>query len=161
MSSVEKLPKEILGELVVTTGSLTALLVSKDGHLLAEAGDISYLNSATLAALTAGMFAATQEVARIVGEPHFGVMLQQGEKRHIHISSVTDSVLLMIVFEGITRAGMIRHYARKSSVFIAKSLTHHSEPMPIAEKKIEPEIAIPTFKEYALNLIDQIFESDD
>ncbi len=161
MSGTEKLPKEILGDLVVSTGSLTAMLVSKEGHLLAEAGDISYLNSATMAALTAGMFSATQEVARIVGEPQFSVMLQQGEKRHIHISLVTGSVLLLIVFEGFSKVGMIRHYAKKVSIFLAESLAYLDKPVQRSQVEKKEEIAIPTFKEYALNLIDQIFESDD
>ena len=80
--------EEVLCSLIKGGGALTALLITRQGNMLASAGETSYLNTTAMAALVAGMFAATREVARIVGEPQFSILLQQGEKRHIHISLI-------------------------------------------------------------------------
>ena len=82
--------KQILSQLVERSGALTTLLITKDGVSIEESGDTSYLNTSAMAALIAGMFSATREVARLVGEEQFSILLQQGENRHIHISLVHD-----------------------------------------------------------------------
>ncbi len=155
MTMVQELPENPttqadLYDLVNASGALTALLISKEGHAMAEAGDTSYLNTTAMAALVAGMFSATREVARMVGEQQFSILLQQGESRHIHISLVTDSVMMVIVFEDYQRIGRVRHEARKTGDKLVKMLTKKSTDA--AE-----DLSVPEFKEYALNLIDRIF----
>jgi len=138
-----------LYDLVNASGALTALLISKEGHALAEAGDTSYLNTTAMAALIAGMFSATREVARMVGEQQFSILLQQGESRHIHISLVTDSFMMVVVFEDYQRIGRVRHEARKTGDKLLQLLT--------SGQRRADDISVPEFKEYALNLIDRIF----
>ncbi len=145
-------PRDALATLVTSSGAKTALLITKEGIHLEEAGDTSYLNTTALAALIAGMFSATREVARIVGEQQFSILLQQGESRHIHISLVTDATMMVVVFEDYQRIGRVRHEARKVGSRLAEIL-HHRNDRDQARK----EISVPQFKEYALNLIDQIF----
>lgn len=156
MTMVQEVPQSVgvqteLYDLVNASGALTALLISKEGHAIAEAGDTSYLNTTAMAALVAGMFSATREVARMVGEQQFSILLQQGENRHIHISLVTDSVMMVIVFEDYQRIGRVRHEARKAGDKIIKQLVTRNSP------GTNEEISVPEFKEYALNLIDRIF----
>lgn len=145
--------KELLAELVNKSGALTAMLVTKEGVSMTEAGDTSYLNTTAMAALVAGMFSATREVARMVGEAQFSILLQQGENRHIHISLIHDAQMMVIVFEDYQRIGRVRHEARRAGEEISKVISKGGTP-PDGE-----EIATPQFKEYALNLIDRIFEN--
>lgn len=145
---------QILEDLIIRSGALTALLVTKEGIAVAEAGDTSYLNTTAMAALIAGMFSATREVARMVGEAQFSILLQQGENRHIHISLITDSRMLVIIFEDYQRIGLVRHEARRIAPRIEQAVTLESELARHGER-----IGTPQFKEYALNLIDRIFES--
>lgn len=144
---------QLLSELVNKSGALTAMLVTRDGVSVTEAGDTSYLNTTAMAALVAGMFSATREVARIVGEEQFSILLQQGENRHIHISLVHDSNMMVIIFEDYQRIGLVRHQARKAGEAISVILSRGDKP------ENAKEIATPEFKEYALNLIDRIFET--
>jgi predicted regulator of Ras-like GTPase activity (Roadblock/LC7/MglB family) len=146
-------PNPILSELVERSGALTAMIITKEGVSIDEAGDTSYLNTTAMAALVAGMFSATREVARLVGEQQFSILLQQGETRHIHISLIHDSKMMVIIFEDYQRIGLVRHAARKAAEAISMNLKRADEP-----KRAE-EIATPQFKEYALNLIDRIFET--
>lgn len=143
----------VLEELLAASQSLTALLITKQGTVVASAGDTTYFNTTAMAALIAGMFTATREVARMVGESQFSILLQQGELRHIHISLVTGDTMLIIVFEDHNRIGLIRHNARKMGQKLTAVLAASQE-----KEKAGREIVLPQFKEYALNLIDQIFQ---
>jgi predicted regulator of Ras-like GTPase activity (Roadblock/LC7/MglB family) len=146
-------PKAILSELVERSGALTAILITKEGISIDEAGDTSYLNIAAMAALVAGMFSATREVARLVGERQFSILLQQGKTRHIHITLIHDSKMMVVIFEDYQRIGLVRHEARKAAEDISITLQRRGEP------EHAEEVATPQFKEYALNLIDRIFET--
>jgi len=147
--------KTILGNLIQKSGALTGLLVTKEGVSIAAQGDTSYLNTTAMSALVAGMFSATKEVARMVGETQFSILLQQGENRHIHISLVHASTMMVIIFEDYQRIGLVRHEARKGSDMLAQALAREESSHMSSDEKI----ATPQFKEYALNLIDKIFEA--
>lgn len=146
-------PKAVIEELVEQSGALTALLITRDGHVISVAGSVSYLDTTAMAALVAAMFAATREVARMVGENQFSIMLQQGRTRHVHISLVTDTVMLVVVFEDYQRIGRVRHTARRVGDRLIPLLDSASE------KPRELLVEAPHFKEYALGLIDSIFEA--
>lgn len=144
--------KEQLSELVERSEAMTALLITKEGNNIAEAGDLTYLNITAMAALIAGMFTATREVARMVGEHQFSILLQQGETRHIHISLVTDQAMMVIIFEDYQRIGRVRHEARRAGARLVEVLHTQNDT-----ERAKEEISVPEFKEYALNLIDRIF----
>ncbi len=142
-----------LAELVKKTEALTALLISRHGICLGQAGGGAKLNATALAALVAGMFSATKEVANIVGEEQFSILLQQGEKRHIHISIIGEKSMMVIVFENYSRIGRVRLAAKKSSPALVRLINKNRKDTTNAIQ----DISIPDFKEYALNLIDRIF----
>jgi predicted regulator of Ras-like GTPase activity (Roadblock/LC7/MglB family) len=144
--------EQLLGHLVERAEAMTALLITKEGTNLAEAGDTTYLNTTAVAALIAGMFTATREVARMVGERQFSILLQQGENRHIHISLVTSQVMMVVVFEDYQRIGRVRHEARRVGAEVTELLLNRRD-----EELAREDISVPEFKEYALNLIDRIF----
>lgn len=145
--------KEILDDLVVRTEAITALVISRQGICLGQAGTAASLNSTALAALVAGMFSATKEVANIVGEDQFSILLQQGEKRHIHISLIGSTSMMVIVFEDYSRIGKVRFAARKAAGELLKALERGKRKQDEAVENL----SVPDFKEYAMNLIDRIF----
>jgi predicted regulator of Ras-like GTPase activity (Roadblock/LC7/MglB family) len=144
----------ILSALIKDAGALTVLLITRQGTTVAAAGDISYLNATAMAALVAGMFSATREVARIVGEPQFSILLQQGEKRHIHISLIAEQMMMVVVFEDQSRIGVIRLCARKVAGSLVQAMAG-----PTEKERVSGDISLPEFREYALNLIDRIFQA--
>lgn len=152
--------KGLLAKLVKRSDAFTALLISREGVCVSKAGSTESLNSTALAALVAGMFAATREVANIVGEEQFSILLQQGEKRHIHISLIGQKFMMVVVFEDYRRIGRVRHEARA----IGPELVRTIESREKTKKEDTEDISVPEFREYALNLIDRIFvvgEEDD
>ena len=143
----------ILDGIVDKTGAITALVISRQGICLGQAGTAASLNSTALAALVAGMFSATKEVANIVGEDQFSILLQQGEKRHIHISLIGAKSMMVIVFEDYSRIGRVRYTARGASADLLKALKKADRK----KEEIVENLSVPDFKEYAMNLIDRIF----
>ncbi len=127
----------------------TTMLITRQGNCLVSVGDLSYLNVTAISALVAGMFSATQEVARLVGEDHFSILLQQGEKRNIHISLVDGTIMLLIIFDDFMAMGKVRYIARKAIKEVAEAYS---------STKVEKEIDGEKFKEFAISLIDRIFE---
>ncbi len=97
-----------------------ALLVDKDGHLVTRQGFTQSLDTTSLAALLAGSFASTREIARLVGEPEFSVLFHQGKRDHIHMSLVGDRSILVVVFDDRTTIGMVRLYAKEASAELEK-----------------------------------------
>ncbi|MFQ6032892.1 MAG: roadblock/LC7 domain-containing protein, partial [Candidatus Zixiibacteriota bacterium] len=70
---IEKIEKS-LNRLIKNSQAKCALLVDKDGHLITRRGFTHSLDTTALAALLAGSFASTKEIARLVGEPEFSVL---------------------------------------------------------------------------------------
>lgn len=140
---------ERLSQLNQDAGARTTMLITREGNCLVSIGDLSYLNVTAIAALVAGMFTATQEVARLVGEDHFSILLQQGEKRNIHISLVDNMIMLLVIFDDFMTMGKVRYLARKALADIARACGAAEE-----KKEIDGE----KFKEVAISLIDRIFE---
>ena len=97
-----------------------ALLVDKDGHLITRQGFTHSLDTTALAALLAGSFASTKEIARLVGEPEFSILFHQGKKDNIHMSLVGDRSILVVIFDDRTTIGMVRLYARETSIELTK-----------------------------------------
>ncbi len=104
---------EVLRQFLSAAQAKCALLVDKDGHLVTQKGFTRTFDTTSLAALVAGAFASTREMAKILGEAEFSVLFHQGRNEHIHVSLVCDRALLVIVFDDRTTIGMVRLYAEE------------------------------------------------
>lgn len=119
---IEKIDS-ILGRMLKGAEAKCALLVDKDGHLITRQGFTHSLDTTALAALLAGSFASTKEIARLVGESEFSVLFHQGKKDHIHMSLVGDRSILAVIFDDRTTIGMVRLYAKEAAVELSKIFT--------------------------------------
>lgn len=90
-------------------------LVDKNGQLIACAGDISNVDTTSLASLTAGNIAATGGMARLLGEKEFSILFHEGEKDNIHISLIGHRVILVVIFDHRSSLGLVRLRVKKSS----------------------------------------------
>nr|MBN2276710.1 roadblock/LC7 domain-containing protein [candidate division Zixibacteria bacterium] len=116
---IEKIDS-ILARMLKGAEAKCALLVDKDGHLITRQGFTHSLDTTALAALLAGSFASTKEIARLVGESEFSVLFHQGKKDHIHMSLVGDRSILAVIFDDRTTIGMVRLYAKETAIDLAR-----------------------------------------
>lgn len=125
---------QILLEFLKLSEAKCAVLIDKDGHQVTRVGDVGSYDMDTISALGAGSFAATKEMARLLGEEEFSVLFHQGKRDNIQLSIVGDRALMAVIFDEQTTIGMVRLYANESSarlnkVFgeIAKRRAEHPE----------------------------------
>jgi predicted regulator of Ras-like GTPase activity (Roadblock/LC7/MglB family) len=128
----------LLRPLVVDAGCSCAILITQDGQHVSSVGDTSFINLTALAALVAGMFSATKEVARLLGEVEFSILFQQGTKRNIQISLVFPQMMLIVVFEGIEKTGMVRLQCHTQAQAIGK-LFSTSPSKPVETPALQPQ----------------------
>ncbi|MGB8656381.1 MAG: roadblock/LC7 domain-containing protein [Candidatus Zixiibacteriota bacterium] len=129
--------ERILRRLIKDAQAKCVLLVDKDGHLITRQGFTQSLDTTALAALLAGSFASTREIARLVGEPEFSVLFHQGKKDHINIVLVGERTILAAIFDDRTTIGMVRLYSREASESLAQvlSFAHRKEHLAREESK--------------------------
>jgi predicted regulator of Ras-like GTPase activity (Roadblock/LC7/MglB family) len=95
------------------------ILIDRSGHVIAERGFAQKRAAEELAALAAAAFAATEQVARLIGEESFSVLFHQGEQQNLHLSIVGDDALLLTAFDDRTTLGLVRLYAAEAATALA------------------------------------------
>lgn len=137
---IEKIDRALI-KLIKGAEAKCALLVDKDGHLITRQGFTHSLDTTALAALLAGSFASTREIARLVGEPEFSVLFHQGKRDHIHISLVGERSILVVIFDDRTTIGMVRLYAKECGEELASVLSQAHQEKKKSEQAIDSEFA--------------------
>ncbi|MHC4452929.1 MAG: roadblock/LC7 domain-containing protein [Planctomycetota bacterium] len=104
-----------LREFLKRSKSKAAMLVDKDGHLITQEGNTDHTDLDTISALVAGCFAATREMARILGEEEFTALFHQGRKDNLQLTLVGQRTILAVLFDDTTTIGMVRLYAAEAA----------------------------------------------
>ena len=91
--------KQVISKLRVDANAKVVFLVDKNGQQIAAQGEIENLDTTSLASLTAGNVAATDGLARLIGEKEFSILFHEGERDNIHISLVASRVILVVIFD--------------------------------------------------------------
>ena len=144
----------LLAEFLRLSGAKCALLIDKEGHLVTRRGEVRTIDMDTISALVAGSFAATKEMARLLGEQEFTALYHQGTRDNIQLSLVGDRTLLTILFDDRTTVGMVRLYANET----AKKLTEiYNAATSRAKTEGSPELEADYGQETAKKL-DTLFD---
>lgn len=85
--------KVIISKLRVDANAILVFLVDKNGQQIAAHGDVENLDTTSLASLTAGNVAATDALAKLIGEKEFSILFHEGERDNIHISIEVKPIL--------------------------------------------------------------------
>ncbi|HJP02757.1 MAG TPA: roadblock/LC7 domain-containing protein [Planctomycetota bacterium] len=109
---VDRIDHELDGFLE-TSGARCAMVIDESGHLVTRRGENVGNSPEAVAALAAGSFAATREMARLIGEETFNSLFHQGERQSVQIVQVGGRSLFAIVFDERSNLGLVRYYARE------------------------------------------------
>lgn len=104
-----------LEKLLQETNSKAVILIDKAGQVITSVGEMGELDLASFATLSAADFAATSQLATLIGEETFSTIFHQGENFGIYISLVADKLILAIVFDKKTTLGLVRIKAVQTS----------------------------------------------
>ena len=92
-----------------------------------------------IAALAAGSFAATRELARRIGEIEFNALYHQGNGSHMFMNSIDDNTIMITVFNSQTTVGLVRFYSAATAQNVAqilKSLQRNPHGLAFGPKDI-------------------------
>lgn len=112
--------KALLARLRMDASARVVVLVDKDGQQIAAHGEVSDLDTTSLASLVAGNVAATGGMAKLIGEKEFPTLSHEGERESIHIS-VIGRVLLVVVFDDRSSLGLVKLRSRQVSQDLAQA----------------------------------------
>src|SRR6201988_81385 len=112
--------KDTLRRLQVDSNAKIVFLVDKNGQQIAAHGDMRGVDATSLASLTAGNVAATDGLAKLIGEREFSVLFHEGQQDHIHISIVAKRAILVVIFDDRSSLGLVRLRVKRASVDLEK-----------------------------------------
>jgi predicted regulator of Ras-like GTPase activity (Roadblock/LC7/MglB family) len=107
--------KHLLNTLRMDASAKIVFLVDKNGQQIADAGEVDLVDTTSLASLTAGNVAATDGLAKLIGEKEFSILFHEGRKDNIHISIVGQRLILVVIFDERSSLGLVRLRVRKAS----------------------------------------------
>jgi predicted regulator of Ras-like GTPase activity (Roadblock/LC7/MglB family) len=121
--------EEDLGELQLTLGRLCGesnakfvCLIDRNGQHLAFVGETDDLDATSLSSLTAGNVAATEGLAKLIGEPFFSSLFHEGERDSLHITLVGGRVILVLAFDERSSLGLVRLRVRQAGSALVETL---------------------------------------
>ncbi len=112
----------ILADFLRTADADLTVVIDRGGNVISQFGDVSVLDVTIIAALAAGSFAATKELARRIGEVEFNALYHQGNGKHIFMNSVDDNTIMITVFGRRTTVGLVRFYSVATASAVAELL---------------------------------------
>ena len=148
--------KQIISKLRVDANAKVVFLVDKNGQQIAAHGDIENLDTTSLASLTAGNVAATDGLARLIGEKEFSILFHEGEKDNIHISIVAQRVILVVIFDERSSLGLVRLRVRRATTELDKIFDDIARKVEKEKESLQAEFESP-FAEITDEDIDRLF----
>jgi len=112
--------EEALRRLRQEANAKAVFLIDKNGQQIAAAGEIEQFDTTSLASLTAGNVAATDGLAKLIGEREFSVLFHEGQQDHIHISIVAKRSILVVIFDDRSSLGLVRLRVKRANVDLEK-----------------------------------------
>src|SRR5204862_7594157 len=112
--------RQALLRLLQDASANLVFLVDKNGQQIAAVGDMSSIDATSLASLTAGNVAATDGLAKLIGEREVSILFHEGEKDNIHISIVASRVILVVIFDERSSLGLVRLRVKRACAELAE-----------------------------------------
>ena len=114
--------REVITRLRGECNAKVVFLVDKNGQQIAAEGELEAIDTTALASLAAGNVAATDSLARLIGEKEFSILFHEGERDNLHISVVGGKVILVVIFDERSSLGLVRLRVKKGSSELASIL---------------------------------------
>lgn len=126
------------------------LCIDKNGQPIAQSGETENMDVTSLSSLTAGNVAATGGIAKLLSEKEFSGQFHEGEKTNVHLSIVSQRLILVVLFDERSSLGLVRLRVRKASEELTKILD-------VLTKKAASANAPSVFAEITDDDIDNLF----
>lgn len=134
----------LLMDLLVQSESEAVFLCNRGGYILAESLMRDFEQNDNIAALAAGSFYATREIARLVGEPEFRCVFHQGDRKGIYMQNTRSDLLMVVVFgkesnPGLTKLCTEEIVKRLDACLEASDSSLEEDPFQSMKLEINPD----------------------
>ncbi len=123
----------VLGSFVTEAKARCALLVDRTGRAITAAGQTGDLDQTAFASLAAADFAASDQLARLLGEAEFASLYHAGSSHSMYLADVGGHAILAALFDAKTTLGLVRLRSRaiipRMTEVLAEVSTRPAEPI--------------------------------
>ena len=131
----------VLSKLQHVTGSHFVALISTSGQPITVSPPDVQSDTLSLAALAAGSFAATRQLAEVLKEREFTLLFHEGKESNLHVIQVTDQILMLLTFGHDTQVGLVRLYTTRA-LEVLKPIFEHADDSEGDEKLIDQDYSL-------------------
>ncbi len=142
--------KESMERFLKQSDANIVLLIDKDGRLITTAGDIGGLDLASFASLAAADFSATSQLAMLIGEEDFDTLYHQGKRQHLYFTTVTEGIILAVIFDEKTTLGLVRVRIKNAKEELSKIFE------TVFKKEAETQAAPPEIEDLSKEIEDEL-----
>ena len=140
--------KDALQRLRPDANANVVFLVDKNGQQIAAVGRPRDLDTTSLASLTAGNVAATDGLARLIGEKEFSILFHEGEKDNIHISIVAQRVILVVIFDERSSLGLVRLRVRRAMAELDKIFEDIAAKVETEKENLPADLRVAVLRDH-------------
>jgi predicted regulator of Ras-like GTPase activity (Roadblock/LC7/MglB family) len=150
-----KLIDGVLSKLRHVTDSHFVALISTSGQPITVSPPDVESDTLSLAALAAGSFAATRQLAEVLREREFTLLFHEGKESNLHVIQVTDQILMLLTFGHETQVGLVRLYTTRA-LEVLKPIFDRAEDTEGDEKLFDRDYSLE-----AGTALDDLFPEQD
>jgi len=115
---------QLLQRLIIDTQTRCAFLVDRAGRLLTRVGHVEDLDETAFASLASADFAASDQLAALLGEKEFSSLYHHGAQRSMYLADIDGAAILAVLFDTRTTLGMVRIRTKSLIPQLVDSLRH-------------------------------------
>jgi predicted regulator of Ras-like GTPase activity (Roadblock/LC7/MglB family) len=146
---------KVLRQLVRDAHASSGMVLDRPGQVIVYEGETYRSEQMSLGALVAGTYGSTRQMARILGEPNFRTLVQEGAKEKIYTEAVGDHWLISIIFDRHTHLGLVKMLSSRATVDLEEILVR-----AIEQSKSRPKFRDKRLLRVTNDTIDLIFRDD-
>jgi predicted regulator of Ras-like GTPase activity (Roadblock/LC7/MglB family) len=146
---------KVLRQLVRDAQASSGMVLDRPGQVIVYEGETYRSEQMSLGALVAGTYGSTRQMARILGEPNFRTLVQEGAKEKIYTEAVGDHWLISIIFDRHTHLGLVKMLSSRATVDLGEILVR-----AIERSKSRPKFRDKRLLRVTNDTIDLIFRDD-
>jgi len=114
--------RNYLAKEVVTEGISSILVIDSAGSLIVNIGSNIELDAVSLAAVAAANFAATEQIAKLIGERDFVLLFYKGHNESFHFRRVGEEYIIVTIFNNSLSLGLLRLKIAEVAQVLVKKL---------------------------------------
>lgn len=134
---------EIISKLQLDASAQAVFLFDRNGQQIAMHGATGQIEITSLASMAAGNVAATEALARLVGEKEFPSQFYEGERNSIYVATIGRKAILLLLFDESSSVGLVRLRVKRAMIDLVKAFEEMAGRLELETEMPPAEIQIP------------------